>query len=127
MCSELGGEGEGGLALWLQLWLTAGDVMGTGVNQTQPSPATVCTGRSCPLLWGCEAAYGICRHFQGCSFSSSHRSQGEKASLLSPSWCWDIQGQSGHTQAVAADEMMRTNFPGTHLPLPWPWLCAGAG
>lgn len=60
MCSELGGgEGVGGcLALWLQLWLTAGAVMGTGVNQARPSPAAVCMGRSWHLLWGWEAAYG---------------------------------------------------------------------
>lgn len=46
-------------ALWLQLWLTAGDVMGAGVNQAQPSPAAVRTGRSCPFLRGWEAAHGM--------------------------------------------------------------------
>lgn len=51
-----GGDGGGGLALWLQLWLTAGDVMDTGGNQARPSPAVVCTGRSWHLLWGWEAA-----------------------------------------------------------------------
>ena len=29
-------EGWGGLALWLQLWLTAGDVVGTRINKHNP-------------------------------------------------------------------------------------------
>lgn len=110
------GGGVGVLALCFQMWLTAGDVMGTGVNQAQLSPAVVCSGGSCPLLRGWEAAYNISK----AAASAPHTDlKGKKASLLSPCWCWDIQGWSGRTQAVAADVTMRTNFPGIHFPLCW--------
>lgn len=75
-----GVKGGGCLSLWLQPWLTAGDVM-HGVNQVQPSAAVVCTGRSCPHLWGWAAAYGISKDVA----SAPHASPKGKGHHSSPS------------------------------------------